>query len=124
MSRGRNRHEEIERRLREALEARAGGVDRQHLRPAALPTGSGRSFPAPRRTVVALFGLAAAAACVLLAVTDGGSDSPVRPAVSPSHSTSPPTSPAPASPAVPVPPPGGAATAGAPDPASPAGARP
>ncbi|MDT0570502.1 hypothetical protein RM704_24055 [Streptomyces sp. DSM 3412] len=98
MSRSQIQHAEVEQRLREALGARADSVESPHLRPAALPTRSRRSFLPPRRAVIVLFGLVAAAACALLAVTDSDSDSPVRPADIPSHSVSPSTSQAPASP--------------------------
>lgn len=101
MSRGRIRHEAIEQRLRDALQARANSADWKHLRPAALSTRPRRLFLPSRRTVIVLSGLAAAAACalLLLAVTTGASDRPAPPADTPSHSVSPPTSQAPASPA-------------------------
>jgi hypothetical protein len=118
MRRSQLHHAEIEQRLRDALEAQANSADLQHLRPAALPTRSRRSLLPPRRIVIVLSGLAAVAACALLAVTDSNSDSPVRPADTPSHSVSPSTSQAPASPAIQVPPSREAATAGTPDPAS------
>lgn len=102
MSRNRIRNEAIEQRLRDALEARANSVDVKDLRPAALPIRPRWSFLPSRRTALALFGLAAAAACVLLAVRYGISDSPVHPAGTPSHSPSPPASQAPASPAIPT----------------------
>jgi len=120
MSRSQIRHEAIEDRLREALAARANTVDLGHLRPARLPARPRRWSLPLRRTAIVLLGLAAAAACALFAVTNGSSDSPVRPAGTPPHSVNPPTSPAPASPARPVLPPTGATTGEARDPASPA----
>jgi len=95
MSRGRTRHEAIEQRLRDALQARANSADWEHLRAAALPTRPRRLLRSSRRTVLVWSGLAAAAACalLLLVLTTGASDGPAPPAVSP------PTSQAPASPA-------------------------
>ncbi|MFJ6392512.1 hypothetical protein ACIQJT_33485 [Streptomyces sp. NPDC091972] len=113
-------HEAIEDRLREALTARAHTIDLGRLRPARLPAGSTRWRPPLRRTAVALLGLAAVAACAVFAVTNDSSDSPVRPAVTPPHSVSPSTFPAPASPAGSAPPPPGTTSGDAPDPASPA----
>ncbi|MBQ1092793.1 hypothetical protein [Streptomyces sp. B93] len=100
-----HRHGETERRLREALAARADTLTPEHLRPAAVPAPSRRLLP--RRTAVALLGLAAVAGCALFVLTNSASDSPVRPADSPSPSVSRPAFPAPASPE------------GEPDPASP-----
>lgn len=105
MSRNRIRDEAIEQRLRAALEARANSVDVKDLRPAALPATPRWSLLPSRRTVTVLFCLAAAAACVLLAIRYGTSDSAVHPAGTPSYAPSPPTSQAPASPAVPTTPP-------------------
>jgi hypothetical protein len=99
MSRSLNHHEAIEQRLRDALEAQANSTGLEHLRPAALPTRPRWSLLPSRRTVIVLFGLAAAAACALLAITYSNSESPIRPAGTPSHSPSPSTYPAPASPA-------------------------
>ena len=105
MSRGRIRHDAIEQRLRDALEARANSADWEDLRPAALPTRPRRLFVSSRRTVIVWSGLAAAAACalLLLVVTTGAADRPTPPADTPSHSASPPTSQAPASPVSPRP---------------------
>jgi hypothetical protein len=69
MSRGRTDHEPVEQRLRDALEARAYSIGLNDLRPAAPPTVPARSALRVRRTVVVLFGLAAALACVILALT-------------------------------------------------------
>jgi hypothetical protein len=89
MSRSQIRHEPIEQRLRDALEARANAVDLHDLRPAALPTAPGWSIlPAPR-TIVALFGLAAAVAAVLLVLAVRHPDTSVHPARTPSTSRSP-----------------------------------
>lgn len=122
MSRSQIRDEAIEHRLREALAARADIVGLGHLRPARLPARP-RPWSLPlRRAAIVMLGLAAAAACAFFAVTNGTSDSPIRPASTPSHSVNPPTSPAPPSPARPVSPPTGAYTEEAPDPASPAAA--
>ncbi|WP_053846517.1 hypothetical protein [Streptomyces sp. NRRL B-24085] len=113
-------HDSIEDRLREALAARADTVELGHLRPARLPATPPRWRLPLRRTAIVLLGVAAAAACALFAVTNGSSDRPVRPGVTPPHSVSPSTSPAPASPAKSVPPPPGTTSGEAPDPASPA----
>lgn len=101
MSSGRTHREAIEQRLRDALQARANSADWEHLRPAAPPIRPRRLFSASRRTVLVWSGLAAAAACalLLLVLTTGASDGPAPPAATPSHSVSPPTSQAPASPA-------------------------
>ncbi len=107
MSRGQIRHEAIEQRLRDALEARADSVDVKDLRPDALPARPRWSFLPSRRTVTVLLGLAAAAACVLLFVRYGMSDSLGHPADTPSHAPSPPAPQVPASPAVTTTPPQG-----------------
>jgi len=120
MSGGRIRHEAIEDRLREALAARAHTVEPGHLRPARPPATPTRWRLPLRRTAIVLLGLAAAVAFALFTVTNDSPDSPVRPAVTPSHSASPSPSPAPASPARSVPPPTGTSSGEAPDPASPA----
>jgi hypothetical protein len=101
MGRGEIRHEALEQRLRDALEARAGTVGSGHLRPAVLPAMPRRPLLAARRAVIVLFGLAAAAALVLLFLTDSAPDAPVRPADRPTPSVSPPASQVPASPATP-----------------------
>ncbi|MFF7949484.1 hypothetical protein [Streptomyces griseorubiginosus] len=102
MSRGQIRHDAIEQRLRDALEARADSVDVKDLRPAALPARRSWSFLPSRRTVTVLLGLAAAAACVLLFVRYGISDGPAHPAGTPSHAPTSPAPQAPASPAIPT----------------------
>jgi hypothetical protein len=106
MSRSQLSHEPIERRLRDALEARANAVDLHDLRPAALPTGPGRPLLTTPRTIVALLGLAAAIAAVLLVLTARHPGVPVNPTRTPSisRSLSPSTS-APARPASPAQPP-------------------
>ncbi|RMB81106.1 hypothetical protein [Streptomyces shenzhenensis] len=103
MSRSRLHYDAIEQRLRDALEARATSAELKHLRPAALPSMPGRSFLPLRRTIIVLFGLAAAAACALLAVAESNSDSPGLPADVPSHSPSPSMPPSPSSPVIEVP---------------------
>ncbi|MEU6551951.1 hypothetical protein ABZ915_16965 [Streptomyces sp. NPDC046915] len=105
MSRGHADHEAIEQRLRDALSVRADSVELRHLRPPALPAVPSRSLLPSRPTVMVLLGLAAAALCVLLAVMEGGSGTPVQPSDTPSFSPTPSTSPypAPASPVVPAP---------------------
>ncbi|GAP46007.1 levansucrase [Streptomyces azureus] len=119
MSRGEIRHEALEQRLRDALEARANSAGLEHLRPAALPTVTRRPLLPPRRAVIVLFGLAAAAAFALLFLTNSTPDRPVGPAVRPTRSVSPPASQVPASPATPSPSHrGAAATEEGPDPAS------
>jgi hypothetical protein len=96
MSHNHIRHETIEQRLRDALLARADSIGHQHLRPTALPTGPGRLLP--RAAVIALIGLAAAVVCLLLVLTSR-TDGQIHPADTPSHSATPATSQAPASPA-------------------------
>ncbi|OUD05083.1 hypothetical protein CA983_00765 [Streptomyces swartbergensis] len=119
MSLGEIRHETLEQRLRDALEARANTAGPEHLRPAVLPTVPRRPLLPPRRAVIVLLGLAAAAAFALLFLTNSTPDSPVRPADRPTHSVNPPASQLPASPAAtPLPPPRGAAPEEGPDPAS------
>ncbi|MBT3154947.1 hypothetical protein HTV45_29435 [Streptomyces sp. CHD11] len=86
--RSQDHHEAYEQRLRDALEARAGSVDWEHLRPAGPPAGAGRSFPV-RRTVIGLVGLAAAAACVLFVVEKDDPGRPAGPADRPSRTPSP-----------------------------------
>jgi hypothetical protein len=92
--RGKDHHEPYEQRLRDALEARAGSVDWEHLRPAAPPTGTGRSFPV-RRAVIGLVGLAAAAACLLIVVEKDDQGAPAGPAHAPSRTPSPSATPSP-----------------------------
>ncbi|MEH0423092.1 hypothetical protein [Streptomyces sp. B21-083] len=95
MSRGQIHHEAIEQRLRGALEARANAVNLENLRPGVPPTESRRFLLPSRRTVVVLFGLAAAVATAVFAVTDRDANTPVGPAGPPSVSPSPSLSPHP-----------------------------
>ncbi|MEU5346893.1 MULTISPECIES: hypothetical protein [unclassified Streptomyces] len=116
MSRGQLHDEAVEQRLRDALEARANSVDLESLRPGVPPTKSSRSFLPSRRTVVVLLGLAAAVASVLLAVHERDSNTPVRPADTPSISPSPSTrQPGPTPSAVVSPAPGAVTTSNTPD---------
>ncbi|MER7694186.1 hypothetical protein [Streptomyces sp. NPDC097610] len=98
MSRGQIHHEAVEQRLRGALEARANAVDLENLRPGVPPTESRRSLLPSRRTVVVLFGLAAAVATAVFAVTERDANTPVGPARPPSVSPSPSLSPHPSPP--------------------------
>ena len=114
MSRGRTGHEMVEQRLRHALEARAYSVGPNDLRPAAPPTAPARSALRVRRTVVVLFGLAAALACVILALTQRHPTTPAPPTRAPTISpvptptSSPSTSPFPSASAAALPGAGGA----------------
>ena len=83
----------LEQRLRDALRARTDSVDLYDLRLAAPPSGRAR-FRLPvtrrgRRTVLALFVLAAAVAGVLFVAARWERETPVRPANVPSVSPNP-----------------------------------
>lgn len=99
MSRGRTGHGPVEQRLRDALEARACSIGPNDLRPAAPPTVPARSALRVRRTVVVLFGLAAALACVILALTQRHPTTPApptrAPTISPVPTPTPTSSPSP-----------------------------
>ncbi len=94
---------QIERRLSDALQARADSVGLDDLRPAVPPTEAGRSFLPTRRTAVVLFGLAAAIASIVLVLTQRHPTTPVNPADNPSTSRSSSPSTSPTATAVPVP---------------------
>ena len=115
MSRERTDHEPVEQRLRDALEARAYSIGLNDLRPAAPPTVPARSALRVRRTVVVLFGLAAALACVILALTQRHPTTPAPPARTPTISPTPTrtSSPSPLQSASAVPPSASAALPGA-----------
>jgi hypothetical protein len=89
MTRPQLHHEPIEQRLRDALEARAHTVGPGDLRPAASPIRTGRPLLPARRTVVVLFGLAAAVASLLLVLAERHPTTSVNPADTPSISRSP-----------------------------------
>jgi hypothetical protein len=84
-----DRADETEQRLRAALHARAQGIGRGDLRSAAPPSAIARTFRPVRRALAVFFGLAAAAACVLLVYAARPAAAPIGPARTPPTSRAP-----------------------------------